>query len=208
MPRGATPLDFAYRVHTNVGHRCIGAKVNGKLVPLNQELKNGDVVEVMVTKTERGPSLDWLIPGYGLCQTSHAMGKIRQWFKKQERTVNIERGRQVFEREVRRLAVTLPNVEELARLFNCESYDDFLASIGSGVLTSHQIAQKLALEPEAEPDLSSFVNKVMPAERPNILGIQVWGVGDLLTRLGACCNPLPGDDIIGFITRSQEYYDI
>ena len=199
LPRGATPLDFAYLIHTELGHRCIGTKVNGKLVPLNHELKNGDIVEIMVTKADKGPSLDWLNPDLGYVKTSHGKEKVRQWFKKQERTLNIERGRQLLEREVKRLGISLPNTEDIARLFNCETYDDFLASIGSGGITAHQLTQKILGEPEPPP----IVAKVLPAEKPNILGIQVLGVGDLLTRLAACCNPLPGDDIIGFITRSQ-----
>jgi guanosine-3',5'-bis(diphosphate) 3'-pyrophosphohydrolase len=199
LPRGATPLDFAYRIHTELGHRCIGTKVNGKLVPLNHELKNGDIVEIMVTKADRGPSLDWLNPDLGYVKTSHGKEKIRQWFKKQERTQNIERGKQLLEREVKRLGISLPNTEDMARLFNCDTYDDFLAAIGSGGVTAHQLAIKLANEPEP----LQAMPKVFPAEKPNILGIQVLGVGDLLTRLAACCNPLPGDDIIGFITRSQ-----
>jgi guanosine-3',5'-bis(diphosphate) 3'-pyrophosphohydrolase len=199
LPRGATPLDFAYRIHTELGHRCIGTKVNGKLVPLNHELKNGDIVEIMVTKADRGPSLDWLNPDLGYVKTSHGKEKIRQWFKKQERTQNIERGKQLLEREVKRLSISLPNTEDIARLFNCDTYDDFLAAIGSGGVTAHQLAIKLADEPEP----LQAMPKVLPAEKPNILGIQVLGVGDLLTRLAACCNPLPGDDIIGFITRSQ-----
>ena len=201
LPRGATPLDFAYRIHTELGHRCIGTKVNGKLVPLNHELHNGDIVEIMVTKADKGPSLDWLNPDLGYVKTSHAREKIRQWFKKQERTLNIERGRQTLDREVRRLNLDLPNIEELTRLFNCATYDDFLASIGSGSITAHELMHKLTEEEEPEPPV--IETRVMPAERPYIPGIQVLGVGDLLTRLAACCNPLPGDDIIGFITRSQ-----
>jgi guanosine-3',5'-bis(diphosphate) 3'-pyrophosphohydrolase len=153
----------------------------------------------MVTKASRGPSLDWLNPDLGYVKTSHGKEKVRQWFKRQERTQNIERGRELLEREVKRLNIELPNTEDLARLFNCDTYDDFLASLGSGLITAHQLAQKVAAEPEPPP----FIAKVMPAEKPDILGIQVLGVGDLLTRLAACCNPLPGDDIIGFITRSQ-----
>jgi guanosine-3',5'-bis(diphosphate) 3'-pyrophosphohydrolase len=201
LPKGATPLDFAYRIHTELGHRCIGTKVNGKLVPLNHELHNGDIVEIMVTKAEKGPSLDWLNPDLSYVKTSHAREKIRQWFKKQERTLNIERGRQTLEKDVRRLNLDLPNTEELTKLFNCATYDDFLALIGSGSITAHELVYKLTREEEPEPIVTEA--KVLPTERPYIPGIQVLGVGDLLTRLAACCNPLPGDDIIGFITRSQ-----
>ncbi len=199
LPIGATPLDFAYVIHTELGHRCIGAKVNGKLVSLSYELKNGDIVEIMVTKVNKGPSLDWLNPDLGFTKTSHAREKIRQWFKKQEKAQNIERGRQILDKEVKRLGLMLPNAEETARIFNCEDFDDFLAAIGYGGITSHQLAIKLATEPE-EPET---VEKVIPTKKTTSAAIHVLGVGDLLTHLSVCCNPLPGDDIIGYITRSR-----
>jgi GTP pyrophosphokinase len=199
LPIGATPLDFAYRIHTELGHRCIGAKVNGKLVSLNYELKNGDIVEIMLTKVNKGPSLDWLNPDLGFTKTSHAREKIRQWFKKQERTQNIERGRQILDREVKRLGLILPNADETARLFDCENFDDFLAAIGYGGITPHQLALNLAAEPE-EPQI---IEKKIPAKKGPSTAIHVLGVGDLLTHLAVCCNPLPGDDIIGYITRSR-----
>lgn len=199
LPKGATPLDFAYRIHTELGHHCIGAKVNGRLVPLNYELKNSDIIEIMTAKTGKGPSLDWLNPDLGFVKTSHAREKIRQWFKKQERTQNIERGRQILDRELKRLGITLPNIEETADLFNYENADDFLAAIGYGGITPHQLALKLALEPEEIPPVA----KVPPSRRTAVAGIEVLGVGDLLTRLASCCQPLPGDPIIGYITRSH-----
>ena len=199
LPKGATPLDFAYRIHTELGHRCIGAKVNGRLVPLNYGLKNSDIIEIMQTKASRGPSLDWLNPDLGYIKTSHAREKIRQWFKKQERAQNIERGKQILDRELKRLGISLTNSEETARLFNYESFDDFLAAIGYGGITPHQLALKLAGEPELPPAIA----KTLPIEKMTTAGIQVLGVGDLLTHLASCCHPLPGDDIIGYITRSQ-----
>ena len=199
LPKGATPLDFAYRIHTELGHRCIGAKVNGRLVPLNYELKNSDIIEIMVTKASKGPSRDWLNTSLGYVKTSHAREKIRQWFKKQERAQNIERGKQILDKEVKRLGISLPNSEDTARLFNYDSFDDFLAAVGYGGVTSHQLALKLAGEPESTP----IVAKAVPVEKTTSAAIQVLGVGDLLTRLASCCRPLPGDDIIGYITRSQ-----
>ncbi len=199
LPKGATPLDFAYRIHTELGHRCIGAKVNGRLVPLNYELKNSDIIEIMTTKVSRGPSLDWLNPDLGFIKTSHAREKVRQWFKKQERTQNIERGRQILDRDLKRLGITITNIEETARLFNYENPDDFLAAIGYGGVTPHQLALKLAVEPEETKDIT----KTAKAEKTTTAGIQVLGVGDLLTQLARCCNPLPGDHIIGYITRSH-----
>jgi guanosine-3',5'-bis(diphosphate) 3'-pyrophosphohydrolase len=199
LPRGATPLDFAYRIHTDVGHRCIGAKVNGKLVPLNTELKNGDIVEVMTTKADKAPSRDWLNPDLGYVKTSHGMEKIRQWFKKQERTQNIERGKQILDREVRRLGVSLPGADDLLKLFEYDSYDDFLAAVGYGGVTPHQIAIKLTQEEEEEPEELP----VTEVRKAAVSGVEVLGVGDLLTRIAECCRPVPGDDIIGFITRSK-----
>ncbi|MBN2463586.1 MAG: bifunctional (p)ppGpp synthetase/guanosine-3',5'-bis(diphosphate) 3'-pyrophosphohydrolase [Dehalococcoidia bacterium] len=199
LPKGATPLDFAYRIHTELGHRCIGAKVNGRLVPLNYELKNSEIIDIMTAKVGKGPSLDWLNPDLGFVKTSHAREKIRQWFKKQERTQNIERGKQILDRELKRLDIAITNIEETARLFNYESSDDFLAAIGYGGITTHQLALKLAIEPEEIPSIT----KTVRSDRTTAAGIQVLGVGDLLTQLGRCCNPLPGDPIIGYITRSQ-----
>jgi len=197
LPRGSTPLDFAYRVHTELGHRCIGAKVNGRLVPLDYELKNGDVVQIMATKGEKGPSLDWLNPHLGLVRTSHSREKIQQWFKKQERTENIERGRQILEKELRRLAITIER-EELARLCNYGNVDDFLAAIGYGGISTHQIVVKLA----AQQEPAKIVPEVAPP-KPTPSTVNVLGVGNLVTHLAQCCHPLPGDKIIGYITRSR-----
>ncbi len=199
LPKGATPLDFAYQIHTELGHRCIGTKVNGRLVPLNYQLKNSDIMEIMTTKANRGPSLDWLNPDLGFVKTSHAREKIRQWFKKQERAQNIERGKETLDRELKRLGISLGNSEETARLFNYESFNDFLAALGYGGITPHQLALKLAGEPESPP----VIARTRPAEKTTTAAIQVLGVGDLLTRLAVCCHPLPGDNITGYITRSQ-----
>ena len=199
LPRGATPLDFAYRVHTELGHRCIGTKVNGKLVSLNYQLNNSDIVEIMATKVNRGPSLDWLNPDLGYVNTSHARGKIRQWFKKQERTQNIERGKQILDKELKRLGTSLADPEKASRLFKYESLDDFLAAVGYGGINPRQLALKLTVEPEQPRAIAT----TLPAERTVSSGIQVLGVGDLLTHIASCCRPLPGDEIIGYITRSS-----
>ncbi len=198
LPKGSTPLDFAYRVHTELGHRCVGAKVNGRLVSLNYQLKNGDVVAIMSAKGAKGPSRDWLNPHLGYISTSHARGKVRQWFKKQEQAENIERGRELLEKELRRLGVKLSRREEMARLFKYDSLDDFLAAIGYGGITTHQIALKLAIQ-EEQPKV---VAEVAPP-KPQVSAVQVLGVGDLLTHLAQCCRPLPGDKIVGYITRSR-----
>ena len=201
LPKDATPLDFAYSIHTELGHRCIGAKVNGKLVPLNCTLKNSDIVAIMATKTDRGPSLDWINLNLGYTKTSHAREKIRQWFNKQERTQNIDRGKQILDKELKRLGISLGNSEEMALLFNYENLDDFLAAVGSGNITPHQLALKLVTEPE--PSQTTAEIPFYEPEKVMSAGIQVLGVGDLLTHLASCCRPLPGDDIAGYITRSQ-----
>ena len=198
LPRGATPLDFAYRVHTELGHRCIGTKVNGRLVPLSYELKNGDIVEIMSAKGAKGPSRDWLNPHLGYTKTSHAREKIRQWFKKQERADNIERGRELLEKELRHLGVKLSKREELAKLFNYDSLDDFLAALGYGGVTRHQIALKLA----AQHEQPKVVAEVAPSKL-SVSAVRVLGVGDLLTHLAQCCRPVPGDKIVGYVTRSR-----
>jgi GTP pyrophosphokinase len=197
LPRGATPLDFAYRVHTDLGHRCVGAKVNGKLVPLSYELKNGDIIEIISAKGPRGPSLDWLNPNLNFVRTSHARAKIRQWFNKQERTENIERGRQMLDKELRRLGIKTER-QALAELFGYSSLDDFLAAVGAGNVTSHQIVLKLAAQEEKSVGTTEVI-----APKPAPATVRVLGVGDLVTSIAQCCHPVPGDRIIGFITRSR-----
>ena len=198
LPKGATPLDFAYRIHTELGHRCIGARVNGRLVPLNYQLKNGDLVDIMTTKGEKKPSLDWLNPQLGYIQTSHAREKIRQWFRKQERAENIERGRELLEKEMRRLGIKLSSREELAKLLKYDDLDDFLAAIGYGGISTHQIAVKLSAQQE-QPE--GITGATLPKQ--TVPTVNVLGVGDMLTNLAQCCRPVPGDNIIGYITRSR-----
>ena len=198
LPKGATPLDFAYRIHTELGHRCIGAKVNGSLVSLNYQLRNGDIVEIMSSKVEKAPSRDWLNPQLGNVRTSHAREKIRQWFRKQEWADNIEHGRGILDKEMRRLGIKLTEREALAKLFNYESVDDFLAVIGYGGVSTHQIAAKLTTQPEMPKVVSGAA---LPQQA--VSSIKVLGVGDMLAHLAQCCRPVPGDDIIGYVTRSR-----
>jgi len=199
LPKGATPLDFAFRVHTDLGYRCIGAKVNGRLRPLNYTLKTGDIVEIVAAKGDKGPSLDWLNPELGYVRTPHARAKVRQWFRKQERSQNIETGRELLDKEFKRVGLTLPAIDTLARLFDYQSSDDFLAALGCGSVSSSQVALKLSgdLEPSSEAIELAPPRKISP------VSIKVLGVGDLLTRLASCCHPLPGDEIIGYITQGR-----
>jgi GTP pyrophosphokinase len=198
LPKGATPLDFAYRVHTDLGHRCIGAKINGKLVPLDYQLKNGDIIEILSSKAPRGPSLDWLNPNLGFVHTSHALSKIRQWFNKREKTESIEHGKQILDKELRRLGIQTER-QALAALFNYNNLDDFIAAVGNGNISAHQIVLKLAAQEEKSKQVAGPAAplKTEPS------GVQVLGVGDLMTSIAQCCNPVPGDKIIGYITRSR-----
>jgi len=198
LPKGSTPLDFAYRVHTELGHRCIGAKVNGKLVPLNSQLNNGDVVEIVSAKGDKAPSRDWLNPHLGYIKTSHAREKLRQWFGRQERVENIERGRLLLEKEMRHLGIKSTEREALAKLLKYDSLDDFLAAIGYGGVTTHQIAVRLAAQQEPPPPKV----ETTPPEPPET-AIRVLGTGNLVTHLARCCHPVPGDKIIGYVTRSR-----
>ena len=199
LPIGATPIDFAYYVHTEIGHRCRGARVNGRLVSLDYQLQNGDQVEIL-TARRSGPSRDWLNPALGLIKTTRARNKIRQWFRRQDRQQNIVQGREIVERELKRLGLERLGHETVARLFDYEELDDFHAAVGFGDIHSQQIAGKIAAtRPHEEEEI--------PLEPPPPVtvdtGIQVQGTGGLLTRLARCCHPLPGDDIIGYVTRGR-----
>ena len=202
LPAGATPLDFAYRIHTDVGHRTIGAKVNNRLVPLDYRLKNGDIVEIVTTKGEHGPSRDWL----NVVRTSHAREKIRQWFKRKDRDENIVHGRESLERELRRLARTSlaavgsERLVEVAKQYNFDAVDDFYAAVGYGAISAQQVVMRLGVVDDAQLALPT----VAPA--PQVAragGVRVKGVGDLLVRFAKCCHPIPGDQITGFITRGK-----
>jgi GTP pyrophosphokinase len=204
LPAGATPLDFAYRVHTDLGHRCIGAKVNGRLVPLNQALHNGDIVEIIASKQPRGPSRDWLNQNLGFVTTTHARQKIRQWFKREARQENQEKGKELVERELRRLGLSLSEwQDDLRRLFHVDSVEDLFASVGDGSIGTERIARVLAplLEDDdkiLEPPRATPVEpRITPSK------VRVLGSGDLLTQIARCCAPVPGDPIVGFITRSR-----
>ena len=198
LPKGSTPLDFAFRIHTDLGNRCIGAKVNGKLVPLNTELHNGDIVEIMASKGARAPSRDWLNQNLGYIKTTHARSKIKQWFTKQERTENVERGREILDKFMRHLGIKFTEREKISKLFSYDTLDEFYAALGYGGVTTQQIAARLAPEqPEVVKQTGTAPAKVSTSS------IRVLGAGDMLTSLAQCCNPVPGDEIIGFVTRNR-----
>ena len=203
LPVHSTPIDFAYRIHTDIGHRCIGARVNGRLVPLNYQLQNGDMVEVLTSKAPRGPSRDWLNADLGYVMTSHAREKIRAWFKLQERAANVERGRDLLHKELRRLGLSLADCQDLLlRSFKFEEMDEFLAALGYGGISLHQIATKLAplVQPQAGIEELAIA---APQRAVYTTDVEVLGSGDLLTQLARCCNPVPGDPIVGYVTRSR-----
>ena len=201
LTSGSTPVDFAYKIHTALGHHCIGAKVNGKLVALDTTLENGDTVEVLNSKSDRGPSLDWLNPNRGFVRSAGARQSVRQWFRKQERSTNIERGKEVLRRELHRLNQKI-NDETILGLFKVDTMDDLMANLGSGNIAESLLSHRLAqIGHETEEPLAKRRND-LPLTSPNS-GITVLGVGDLLVHIGRCCNPIPGDPIIGFITRVQ-----
>ena len=199
LPSGATPVDFAYRIHTDVGHQCVGAKVNDQHVPLDYKLQNGQVVRVLTSKTKVGPSRDWLLSSSDYVTTASAREKIRRWFRNRERGENISQGKEILDRELRRLSLDL-KPEEILKFFPLYSkVDDLLAAIGYGAVSATQIANRL--------DQNREKNVLVPAPHIEVARsparLQVMGVGDLLTNLAPCCKPVPGDEIIGYVTRGR-----
>ena len=203
LPAGATPIDFAYNVHTQIGDRCRGAKVNGHLVGLDYQLQTGDQVEIITAK-RGGPSRDWLNPNLGFVKTSRAQQKIRQWFKRQDRAENITQGRAIVERELKRLGLDNVNLENLAHALQHEKTDDLFAAVGYGDVSMQNLATKaLELGRDSEAELPLPPPSTQPPPEISTSEVTITGVGNLLTTLARCCNPLPGDEIIGYITRGR-----
>ncbi|NLE43226.1 MAG: bifunctional (p)ppGpp synthetase/guanosine-3',5'-bis(diphosphate) 3'-pyrophosphohydrolase [Chloroflexi bacterium] len=203
LPVGATPIDFAYHVHTEIGHRARGARINDKWGRLDQPLHTGDRVEI-ITGKKSAPSRDWLNPALGYTKTTRARSKIRQWFRRQDREQNIIQGRESVERELKRLGLEQISHETVARLFDYRSIDDFHAAVGFGDINSNQIANRIAqIQPQKQEAEELPIIPRPPASSETVEGIQVQGTGGLLTRLAKCCHPLPGDDIIGYVTRGR-----
>jgi GTP pyrophosphokinase len=202
LPAGSTPIDFAYRIHTDVGHRTIGAKVNGRIVPLTHHLVSGDIVEIITSKAARGPSRDWL----AVVQTPGAREKIRQWFKREQREENIAHGKELLDRELKRIAQrSLGDIaaEDLARVseeLNMHDVDSLYAALGYGALTSPQVVSRLGILDDTEQGIPGQAPVAPP---PASGGVRVKGVGELLVRFGVCCDPVPGEPILGYITRGR-----
>ncbi len=202
LPAGSTPIDFAYHIHTDIGHRCRGAKVNGKLVPLDRALQTGDSVEVLISK-RGGPSRDWLNPSLEMVKSQRARGKIRQWFKRQDREQNISHGRLLLDRELRRMGMEGVSFDRAAREIGYSQTDDLLAAIGCGDIQLGKIVARIAEQDETSPDL---VQPVLPpaVEKPvSTEEVSILGLSGLLTNLARCCKPVPGDSIVGYITRGR-----
>ena len=216
LPKGSNPIDFAYRIHTEVGHHCVGAKVNGKMVPLEYKLKNGDIVSVVTNKANNGPSRDWL----NIVASSETRSKIRSWFKKERREENIERGMELIKSEAKRLGyapkelIKEGRLLEVAKKLNILSEDDLLAALGYGGITVHGIMTKLIelhkkeLKANTPVDVSKMLSELKQPQHngkksKSSHGVLVEGESGLLVRLARCCNPIPGDPITGYVTRGR-----
>jgi guanosine-3',5'-bis(diphosphate) 3'-pyrophosphohydrolase len=213
LPSGSVPLDFAYRIHTEIGNRTIGAKVNSKIVPLDHKLKTGDIVEILTSKHSYGPSQDWV----KIVQSSHAKSKIRQWFKKDKREEYVEKGREALERELKRLALepsvfmTDDRMLEVANKFSFNDTEDMLSAIGFNGITAAQICTRLTEKQRKENEEANMLQlteevkevKAKTQKKTPTHGVKVKGIDNLLVRFARCCNPVPGDDIIGYITKGR-----
>jgi len=203
LPKGATPVDFAYTLHTDLGHRTRGAKVDGKIVTLNYKLQNGQRVEILAAK-QGTPSRDWMNPALGYLHSSRALAKVRHWFKHQHFEENVSQGRTQMERELHRLGVTSVNQEKIAQRLNFNKLEDLLAAIGRGDVSTHQIVGVIqeAMPARAEAIIKPVLSR--PASSPaSASGILIEGVGNLLTKMAKCCKPAPPDPIVGYVTRDR-----
>ena len=208
FPEGATPIDFAYAIHSNVGNTCVGAKINGKIVPLSTMLYNGDVVEIITNPNSKGPSRDWL----KICKTNSAKTKIKSFFKKEMKEDNVKRGKSMLETQAKLKNINLSKymtddiLEDLFEKYSLASLEDLYASIGYGGLNTTQILNKLKrLYDEAHEDelLTLKTQKINTAKNDSNGNVVVRGFGNLLTKFAKCCNPVPGDDIIGYVSRGK-----
>ena len=215
LPNGATPIDFAYRIHTDIGNKCVGAKVNGKIVPLDYKLKTGEIVEVLTSNNAKGPNIDWL----NIAKSNQAKSKIRSWFKKSKKEENISKGKEVFEKELKKQGVHFVDIakgetyEKFVKRNNINCMDDLYALIGLGAVSASSFIWKLKDENKSKDEkvIEENTNKIIEenifkAKRKtvdNTVGITVKGVDNIMIRFAKCCNPVPGDDIMGYITKGR-----
>ena len=214
LPRGATPIDFAYSIHEQVGHKMVGCKINSKIMPITTHLKNGDIVEILTSENSKGPSRDWL----KFVKSSSARNRINQWFKKAQRAENIERGKAIIEKEAKKLPVKESElfsrndwVKFALDKYHIASLDDMYASVGFGTISPNKILARLLEKYNEEHEEENFDKKIeelalsntRPSYKPSKNGIIVKGIDNCLVKLSKCCNPLPGDDIIGYVTKGR-----
>ncbi|SFJ00746.1 RelA/SpoT family protein [Thermoflavimicrobium dichotomicum] len=206
LPTGSVPLDFAYRIHTEIGNKCIGAKVNGKIVPLDYKLNTGDIVEILTSKHSYGPSQDWL----KIVKSSHAKNKIRSWFKKQQREESVTKGKEMIEALLKKHEYNVEEVlvperiAEVTKKFNFQDEDDMYAAVGYGGISASQVVHRLTDGLKNEEPVVLPKVKTLPKKYPRSnVGVRVKGVDNLLIRLSRCCNPVPGEDICGFVTQGR-----
>ena len=205
LPAGSTPIDFAYYVHTEIGNRCRGAKINGKLVSLDYVLQTGNQVEILTAK-RGGPSRDWLNPNLGLVRTSRARSKIKHWFKRQDRELNLNQGKAILEKELKRLGIKDFNLDEILPELSVKSIDDLYVAIGCGDIGIGRVVNKIAEMEEETLDEDLELDFDLVETPPTIMpsdAIRVMGLKGIATTMAKCCNPMPGDDIIGYITRGR-----
>ena len=202
LPRGATPVDFAYHVHSDLGHRCRGAKVDGHIVPLTYALSNGQRVEIITAK-EGGPSRDWLNPALGFLKSNRARTKVRQWFNSQQLAEAIASGRAALEKELQRLGRTGQNLDELAASLDFAKVEELFAALGRSEVSSRQLLAGLGIDTGAGEAPAAVPAPVSPAARAPASGVLIVGVDKLLTVLARCCKPVPPDAIVGFVTRGR-----
>ncbi len=205
---GATVLDFAYQVHTEVGHRCQGAKVNGRIVPLTQRLETGNRVEILTSKHPK-PSRDWLNPRLGFIRSARARAKVRQWFRRESHEHNLVQGRELVEADLKRLGLTLTDLENVPARFNFNTVEDLFAAVGNGDLTVSQVVHAVERHKvrDVELTLEDLVSRTPKRRRTHegkpVSDVMIEGVGNLMTSMARCCQPVPGDPICGYITRGR-----
>ncbi|TMO43761.1 GTP diphosphokinase [Pseudoalteromonas ruthenica] len=200
LPHGATPLDFAYYIHSNVGHRCVGAKVFGKIVPFTYQLQTGDQVEIL-TQKEPNPSRDWLNPSLGYIRSSRARSKIHHWFKQLDRDKNLQAGKDILDGELQKLDIHYKDLEPAIKRFNFSALDDLLVAIGAGDVRLNQLLNFVQNKGESEPQIKFKPHRGNHKGDKN--GIVVDGVGSLMSHMAGCCEPVPGDSICGYITQGR-----
>jgi GTP pyrophosphokinase len=199
LPLGATPLDFAYYIHSNVGHRCIGAKIFGKIVPFTHQLSTGDQVEIL-TQKQPNPSRDWLNPSLGYIKSSRARAKIHHWFKQLDRDKNLSAGKEILDSELQKLELTYKDLDPAIKRFNFRELDDLMVAIGAGDIRLNQMLNFITDRTEHEPVIRFKSPSKVTGDKN---GIVVDGVGSLMSHVARCCRPVPGDEIIGYITQGR-----